>query len=96
MVDVKLWDGKSPIEVGDIVSYSSEKSIVRWSESGFCVIENANNGYCIKVRADELVQFTVETNESKIQKLISEYDGDSSGLAQYLVDNGVTLQFVSK
>lgn len=96
MVDVKLWDGKSPIEVGDIVSYSSEKSIVRWSESGFCVIENANNGYCIKVRTDELVQLTVETNEGKIQKLISDYDGDSSGLAQYLVDNGVTLQFVSK
>lgn len=47
MADVKVRDRQSSIKAGDIVGFSSEKSIVRWLEDGFCVIENASNRYCI-------------------------------------------------
>lgn len=91
MSDENIWDGQASLVVGNVVSYASEKSIVRWLDSNQCVIENVNNGYCLKVDQADLLPVSETGTEKNLQQLIANYTGDADGLVKYLIDNGVTV-----
>lgn len=91
MLNENIWDGQASLVVGNVVIYASEKSIVRWLDSNQCVIENINNGYCLKVNRADLLPVSEIGAEKNLQQLIASYTGDASGLAKYLTDNGVIV-----
>ncbi|QLF80729.1 hypothetical protein SP5M_0078 [Escherichia phage vB_EcoP_SP5M] len=91
MLNENIWDGQSALVVGNVVSYASEGAIVRWLDSNQCVIENINNGYCLKIDQADLLPISETSTEKNLQQLIASYTGDADGLVKYLIDNGVTI-----
>lgn len=88
-----VWDGAAPLVVGNVVSWSNVKSIVRWLDDAYAIIENSENGCTCKVPQAELSVYTdaAAAAVSKLSAILENAPTDAEELAQYLVTHGVTV-----
>ncbi|UJD04639.1 hypothetical protein PWKp7_00025 [Klebsiella phage PWKp7] len=88
-----VWDGAAPLVVGSVVSWSNVKSIVRWLDDAYTIIENSENGCTCKVSQAELSVYTdaAAVAVSKLSAILENAPANAEELAQYLVTNGVIV-----
>lgn len=88
-----VWDGVSPLVVGNVVSWSNVESVVRWLDDAYAIIENSENGCTWKVPQSELSVYTdaAAVTAKKLNAIIESAPEDTDSLADYLVSQGVTV-----
>ena len=89
------WDGISEIAIGEEVSWSNVASIVRWVDDNNVIIENSENGLCLKVPKSEVSAITDKTSTpiEKLKVILSNAPSNTDSLADYLVSQGVTITY---